>query len=87
MSIWEESVPSRGMASAKALRWGVVEQEENGSERRVRGDQVWAEGSRDPDRLGDLINMTLNWAPRERCEQRRTRVGAVVVVRLPVVWV
>lgn len=31
--------------------------------------------------------MTLNWAPRERCEQRSTRVGAVVVVRLPVVWV
>lgn len=30
MSIWEESVPSRGMASAKALRWDVVEQEEDG---------------------------------------------------------
>ena len=25
--------------------------------------------------------MTLNWAPRERCEQRSTRVVAVVVVR------
>lgn len=45
MSIWEESVPSRGMASAKALRWGVVEQEENGRRggQRAAGTQTgWA---------------------------------------------